>query len=119
MAEFPLTLLWTALGYWGEIFLYDGFSKRRSQAGRFWMISIGYISLNSLLLCTPFIMSSAYAKIPLAITLYTLFHFTQYTVNGGFTLYIAVIYYAIKYSLQGTTQGRYLTGGVPPVRFSM
>ena len=25
----------------------------------------------------------------------------------------------IKYSLQGTTQGRYLTGGVPPVRFSM
>lgn len=27
-------------------------------------------------------------------------------------------YYA-KYSLQGTTQGRYLTGGVPPVRFSM
>ena len=24
-----------------------------------------------------------------------------------------------KYSLQGTTQGRYLTGGVPPVRFSM
>ena len=26
---------------------------------------------------------------------------------------------AIKYSLQGTTQGRYLTGGVPPVRFSM
>ena len=26
---------------------------------------------------------------------------------------------AAKYSLQGTTQGRYLTGGVPPVRFSM
>ena len=25
----------------------------------------------------------------------------------------------IKCSLQGTTQGRYLTGGVPPVRFSM
>ena len=24
-----------------------------------------------------------------------------------------------KYSLQGTTQGRHLTGGVPPVRFSM
>ena len=24
-----------------------------------------------------------------------------------------------KYSLQGTTQGRYLTGGVPPVRCSM
>ena len=26
---------------------------------------------------------------------------------------------AVKYSLQGTTQGRYLTGGVPPIRFSM
>ena len=29
------------------------------------------------------------------------------------------IYTSKKYSLQGTTQGRYLTGGVPPVRFSM
>ena len=30
-----------------------------------------------------------------------------------------VINNSAKYSLQGTTQGRYLTGGVPPVRFSM
>ena len=30
-----------------------------------------------------------------------------------------VIKQSVKYSLQGTTQGRYLTGGVPPVRFSM
>lgn len=30
-----------------------------------------------------------------------------------------VIVASIKYSLQGTTQGRYLTGGVLPVRFSM
>ena len=30
-----------------------------------------------------------------------------------------VICNELKYSLQGTTQGRYLTGGVPPVRFSM
>ncbi len=29
------------------------------------------------------------------------------------------VYNIGKYSLQGTTQGRYLTGGVPPVRFSM
>ena len=29
------------------------------------------------------------------------------------------IYTGTKYSLQGTTQSRYLTGGVPPVRFSM
>ena len=32
---------------------------------------------------------------------------------------ICNIYDEVKYSLQGTTQGRYLTGGVPPVRFSM
>ena len=32
---------------------------------------------------------------------------------------LTIIYILIKYSLQGTTQGRYLTGGVPPVRFSM
>ena len=35
------------------------------------------------------------------------------------TGYVSDIYTVIKYSLQGTTQGRYLTGGVPPVRFSM
>ena len=29
------------------------------------------------------------------------------------------MYDKAKYSLQGTTQSRYLTGGVPPVRFSM
>ena len=31
----------------------------------------------------------------------------------------ADVYSLIKYSLQGTTQGNGLTGGVPPVRFSM
>ena len=30
-----------------------------------------------------------------------------------------MVWVQAKYSLQGTTQGRYLTGGVPPVRFSM
>ena len=35
------------------------------------------------------------------------------------TRLIAKILSFEKYSLQGTTQGRYLTGGVPPVRFSM
>ena len=30
-----------------------------------------------------------------------------------------LVFIKAKYSLQGTTQGRYLTGGVPPVRFSM
>lgn len=32
---------------------------------------------------------------------------------------IGIVNPFVKYSLQGTTQGRYLTGGVPPVRFSM
>ena len=31
----------------------------------------------------------------------------------------AIFYTATKYSLQGTTQGNGLTGGLPPVRFSM
>ena len=34
-------------------------------------------------------------------------------------LLLKVMCAPVKYSLQGTTQGRYLTGGVPPVRFSM
>ena len=33
--------------------------------------------------------------------------------------YLIGVDIVVKYSLQGTTQGRYLTGGVPPVRFSM
>ena len=32
---------------------------------------------------------------------------------------VSAIYNVIKYSLQGTTQGNGLTGGLPPVRFSM
>lgn len=35
-------------------------------------------------------------------------------------LLLGIVFYTFaKYSLQGTTQGRYLTGGVPPIRFSM
>ena len=34
-------------------------------------------------------------------------------------MYYLAVDIGAKYSLQGTTQGRYLTGGVPPVRFSM
>ena len=30
-----------------------------------------------------------------------------------------ITYSTLKYSLQGTTQGNGLTGGLPPVRFSM
>ena len=40
-----------------------------------------------------------------------------YEYDGSFDGLLCCIYE--KYSLQGTTQGRYLTGGVPPVRFSM
>lgn len=39
--------------------------------------------------------------------------------RGTINLQNNVIKQLSKYSLQGTTQGRYLTGGVPPVRFSM
>ena len=39
--------------------------------------------------------------------------------DDGFDFQITEVYQIEKYSLQGTTQGRYLTGGVPPVRFSM
>ena len=39
--------------------------------------------------------------------------------KGTINLQNNVIKQLSKYSLQGTTQGRYLTGGMPPVRFSM
>ena len=54
---------------------------------------------------------------------------TDYTVNINLTNCdskeisgkgnVQRVYITGKYSLQGTTQGRYLTGGVPLVRFSM
>ncbi len=46
-------------------------------------------------------------------------HFLVYTCKQGLQERMDVVCNAVKYSLQGTTQGRYLTGGVPPVRFSM
>ena len=48
---------------------------------------------------------------------YNAFGCYEYPVQNSYTL-IRILREA-KYSLQGTTQGRYLTGGVPPVRFSM
>ena len=49
---------------------------------------------------------------------------TMQIILGGVIIFacallVFVISCPVKYSLQGTTQGRYLTGGVPPVRFSM
>ena len=43
---------------------------------------------------------------------------TEYKADTGNKM-IDIVKFTKKYSLQGTTQGRYLTGGVPPVRFSM
>ena len=45
--------------------------------------------------------------------------FMEHTIYEESTAHLTEIYHQAKYSLQGTTQGRYLTGGVPPVRFSM
>ena len=43
----------------------------------------------------------------------------SYGLTGEYDGLILDIMMPGKYSLQGTTQGRYLTGGAPPVRFSM
>ncbi len=42
-----------------------------------------------------------------------------YIIASSNTMSMGKVSSLAKYSLQGTTQGRYLTGGVPPVRFSM
>ena len=47
---------------------------------------------------------------------YTFSHWSQ---KEAFSMPANDVVIKGKYSLQGTTQGRYLTGGVPPVRFSM
>lgn len=45
--------------------------------------------------------------------------FTARRITTPKSVFPIVLLNTLKYSLQGTTQGRYLTGGVPPVRFSM
>ena len=57
-------------------------------------------------------------------TIYALPWMRYYTTNYDDVALLAakkkgVVLTPVKYSLQGTTQSRYLTGGVPPVRFSM
>ena len=54
-------------------------------------------------------LATAYPDARLVVTKETL------TVEGM----IKIVYDLLKYSLQGTTQGNGLTGGLPPVRFSM
>ena len=44
--------------------------------------------------------------------------FQHFNLFSHMTVLENVMYAPVKYSLQGTTQSRYLTGG-PPVRFSM
>ena len=39
--------------------------------------------------------------------------------HNNYGIASGIIYGISKYSLQGTTQGNGLTGGLPPVRFSM
>ena len=55
------------------------------------------------------------------VLIYNLPKGATYTITEAKNTYYGVkeIVTTGKYSLQGTTQGRYLTGGVPPVRFSM
>ena len=67
------------------------------------------------LIC-PFSIKSAFSLIPSAETIPINIEMDfKPAIDSG----IPVINSVVKYSLQGTTQGRYLTGGVPPVRFSM
>lgn len=93
--ESVLTFLWTALNTLGSIQLFDGFSKRKNNSIRFWIITVSCIILKSVVLNIPFISTNSAAKIPFSIIIYTLFHLIQYTVRGIFNVYIAVIYYSI------------------------
>lgn len=43
----------------------------------------------------------------------------SFLMESGVKMLLGELDDALKYSLQGTTQGNGLTGGVPPVRFSM
>ena len=58
--------------------------------------------------------------------IYSLYKYTMYSVAYDISKcvedaedIVEESFIKVKYSLQGTTQGNGLTGGVPPVRFSM
>lgn len=95
VVDYFLTFLWTALNYIGAVQLYDGFSKRKFSAKRFWGVTVGYVLINGIALNSSIIANSSNSKMLLVIALYALFHQMQYVGNGMFNIYIAVIYYAI------------------------
>jgi len=73
--------------------------------------SVGRIHMNLSILLTDFIDTKGMLKT------YRFIPINQY--NRIVVDRLSDICTDVKYSLQGTTQGRYLTGGVPHVRFSM
>lgn len=87
------------------------FSKRKEINKLHFLIIITIISLFHIL-------TSVFLKgISLAIcSLLTVFIINQLYKSKQ---YVKIVLTIGKYSLQETTQGKYLTGGVPPVRFSM
>lgn len=95
-----MTYLWEILCCFCVVQLYDGFSIRKNTAARFWIITLGYaLFLGSVL--NIFGMSSI-TKVIAVIAVYTLFHKTQYTVNGIFDVFAAIIYYAITCNIENT-----------------
>ena len=73
--------------------------------------SVGRIHMNLSILLTDFIDTKGMLKT------YRFIPINQY--NRIVVDRLSDICTDVKCSLQGTTQSRYLTGGVPPVRFSM
>ena len=119
MSEYLLTYLWVGMECVAAVLLFDAFSQRKKRQIAHWIFVACFAFLDATLLNLMSPNMANFGKIVIAVAVYYFFHRLLYIGRRVFSLYIAVIFYATKYSLQGTTQGRYLTGGVPPVRFSM
>ena len=119
MSEYLLTYLWVGMECVAAVLLFDAFSQRKKKRIVHWITVACFTFLDSTFLNLMNPSAANFWKIATSLVVYYSFHRILYIGRRVFSLYIAVIFYATKYSLQGTTQGRYLTGGVPPVRFSM
>ena len=109
------------IGFWGvsskkgnKIWKQSSVQYVVSLHGRFFVKEIGFVAFVVALIARPYLILKS--RVPLILTGVLQLHYAFIQASRSCSL---AFFHSVKYSLQGTTQGRYLTGGVPPVRFSM
>lgn len=95
MSEYLLTYLWVGMECFGAVLLFDAFSERKRNLFSHWCIAICFALLDATLLnfVTPF--ATSFGKFVIFLMMYYFLHRLLYISSRIFSLYIAIIFYAI------------------------